>query len=140
MNGNQYRERNDDGTDRCNPEAEQGWAQVSNARAKRIQVLERSYAEEKLRRETAEKQIASLRAALAAAERELERWRHGQPVEGDYVCPNELRATIAESQLDAAVAVAAERERCEGIVIRACEGMTGPMENRLLTAIRSGKP
>lgn len=41
-----------------------------------------------------------LRARLAAAERELERWRHGEPVEGDFVCPNalaldELRAQLA---------------------------------------------
>lgn len=27
-----------------------------------------------------------------AAERELERWRHGKQVEGDYVCPHEARA------------------------------------------------
>lgn len=31
-----------------------------------------------------------LRTSLAAAERELDRWRHGQPVEGDYVCPEAL--------------------------------------------------
>lgn len=28
--------------------------------------------------------------ALDAAEREADRWRHGVPVEGDYVCPTSL--------------------------------------------------
>lgn len=34
-----------------------------------------------------------------ALERELERWRHNQPVEGDYVCPNALRADMAEAEV-----------------------------------------
>lgn len=33
------------------------------------------------------------------AERELERWRHGATIEGDFVCPNELRAVNAEAAL-----------------------------------------
>jgi len=46
---------------------------------------------------------ASLRSALAASERECDRWRHGVPVEGDYVCPDSLalaetRAALAECQ------------------------------------------
>lgn len=53
--------------------------------------------------------IANLAAALGdheacdnlidAAEAELERWRHGVPVEGDYVCPNALRADMAAIEL-----------------------------------------
>jgi hypothetical protein len=31
--------------------------------------------------------------AQEATERELERWRHGVPIEGDYVCPHELEVT-----------------------------------------------
>lgn len=47
-------------------------------------------------------------AALAraeAAEREAERWRHGAPIEGDFVCPNDLRACEAEAELAAAEAI-----------------------------------
>ncbi len=33
---------------------------------------------------------ASRDEEVTALERELERWRHGQPIEGDYVCPYEL--------------------------------------------------
>jgi hypothetical protein len=29
-------------------------------------------------------------AELAAVNREIERWRHGAPIESDFVCPNEL--------------------------------------------------
>ncbi len=32
-------------------------------------------------------EIEQLKASSAALVRELERWRHGQPIEGDYVCP-----------------------------------------------------
>lgn len=35
---------------------------------------------------------------LAAAEAANERLRHGQQIEGDYVCPNELRAVNAETE------------------------------------------
>lgn len=35
---------------------------------------------------------------LDAAEAGLERWRHGQQIEGDYVCPNALAATNAEAE------------------------------------------
>ena len=38
-------------------------------------------------------EIARLRARVAELERELERWRHGQQVEGDYVCPDSLALT-----------------------------------------------
>lgn len=33
------------------------------------------------------------------AERELERWKHNLQVEGDYVCPDSLRADAAESRV-----------------------------------------
>lgn len=60
----------------------------------------------------AERDAALARAEQAererdAAEREAERWRHGVPVEGDYVCPNDLRAYHAEHALRRAEARAA---------------------------------
>lgn len=40
----------------------------------------------------------SLRASLAATLREADRLRHGQEIEGDFVCPNEVRAEQAEAE------------------------------------------
>lgn len=34
--------------------------------------------------------VTALLDALDAAEREADRWRHGVPIEGDYVCPTSL--------------------------------------------------
>ena len=39
-----------------------------------------------------------LRKNLESAERELERWRHGVPIEGDYVCPNALQADVLTAE------------------------------------------
>lgn len=39
--------------------------------------------------------------ALMAAEREADRLRHGAPVEGDFVCPNELALREARGQVAA---------------------------------------
>jgi hypothetical protein len=44
-------------------------------------------------------EAATLRARLATVERELERWRHGVTVEGDFVCPDSLRMTALEAAL-----------------------------------------
>lgn len=49
---------------------------------------------------------------VEAAEAACERLRHGQQIEGDYVCPNELRATTAEAEakrLRAALTVLKDR-------------------------------
>ena len=64
-------------------------------------------------RDTALASLASTRAELEAAARELERWRHGAPIEGDYVCPNALRADNAEAESEAmrGVVEAAEFQR-----------------------------
>ncbi len=53
-----------------------------------------------------------LRSQLVAANRELERWRHGVIVEGDFICPDSLalnaaNATIAERDATIAGLVAA---------------------------------
>lgn len=53
---------------------------------------------------------ATLRAQLASTTRELERWRHDQQIEGDYVCPYSL--ALEESQ--------AEMERLRAALIKAC--------------------
>jgi hypothetical protein len=45
-----------------------------------------------------------------AAIRELERWRHGVTIEGDFVCPNELAATNLEAEV---ARLTRERERDE---------------------------
>lgn len=39
-------------------------------------------------------------ARAEAAEREADRLRHGVPIEGDFVCPHELRADNAERELE----------------------------------------
>lgn len=49
-----------------------------------------------------QKEHVRAEARAAAAERELERWRHGAPVEGDFVCPNELAALTAKAERDEA--------------------------------------
>lgn len=43
--------------------------------------------------------VLALVARVRELERELERWRHGNTIEGDFVCPNELRAVNAEAEL-----------------------------------------
>ena len=45
--------------------------------------------------------FASARCSVEDAQREAERLRHGVPIEGDFVCPNDLRATTAERERDA---------------------------------------
>lgn len=44
------------------------------------------------------KDSAGLR--IAALERELERWRHNQMVEGDYVCPDSLELNEAKNEIE----------------------------------------
>jgi hypothetical protein len=44
-------------------------------------------------------ELRALRAELAAANRELERHRHGNTIEGDDVCPDSLALTAARSDL-----------------------------------------
>ena len=46
-----------------------------------------------------ELELSALRKRLAEAERERDRWRHGVPIEGDYVCPDSLRADAAEATI-----------------------------------------
>lgn len=45
--------------------------------------------------------VLALLDALDAAEREADRWRHGVPVEGDYVCPTSLALDQARADLRA---------------------------------------
>ena len=45
--------------------------------------------------------IADLTRQLAEANRELERWRHGAQIEGDYVCPDSLALIEARAELRA---------------------------------------
>lgn len=40
--------------------------------------------------------LIDARKQLAAVEREADRFRHGEPVDGDFVCPNDYRAYMAE--------------------------------------------
>jgi hypothetical protein len=63
------------------------WFKACKRQDARVEVLERD-------RQTAE-------ARALAAERECERWRHGQPIEGDYVCPNELKLKVAMTFIEA---------------------------------------
>ena len=45
--------------------------------------------------------IADLTRQLAEANRELERWRHGVTIEGDFVCPDSLALSEARAELRA---------------------------------------
>jgi hypothetical protein len=45
----------------------------------------------------------NLRRNLQAADREADRWRHGVPVEGDYVCPDSLRADLVADKYRSAM-------------------------------------
>ena len=49
----------------------------------------------------AEVMLTMMQRRAEAAEREAERLRHGEPVEGDFVCPNDLRAHDLEQDRDA---------------------------------------
>lgn len=71
--------------------------------------------------ETTSEQIARLTRERDAALRELERWRHGEQVEGDYVCPDSLRADQAERERDEA---RNEREHLAEIVSKLREKIT----------------
>ncbi len=46
-------------------------------------------------------QLAAANAEIAAMTRELERWRHGVTIEGDFVCPDSLELTETKQQLSA---------------------------------------
>mgnify|MGYP000007482396 CR=1 FL=1 len=46
----------------------------------------------------------ALLAELRAARAELDRWRHGRPIEGDHVCPDSLALTEARGRIAAEVA------------------------------------
>lgn len=63
----------------------------NDLRAERDEALDRA--------EVAERGNIDLCTRLESAERELERWRHGKTIEGDFVCPNELRAVNVEREL-----------------------------------------
>lgn len=94
-------------------------------------------------------------ASLAAATREADRLRHGVPVEGNFVCPDSLRADEAEARV--AALEAALRGACNGIayaveeahgrvVIRVIDGrgMTGlevavEMQRQGLAALAGAK-
>lgn len=52
--------------------------------------------------------VRKLEADVLAAERELERHRHGQTIEGDHVCPNELAYTNVMGELKRIVEEAGE--------------------------------
>lgn len=46
--------------------------------------------------------VTELRGEITALNRELDRWRHGYPVEGDYVCPGDLRADLERDRANEA--------------------------------------
>lgn len=71
----------------------------------------RGWLTEKERAETLRAEHEETLRRLASAERELERHRHGNTIEGDYVCPDSLALTEARRQLDAVSDVAGFHER-----------------------------
>lgn len=69
-------------------------------------------------------EMLTLRANLAASERSADRLRHGQDIEGDHVCPADLRADDAETRACALLlrAESAEREARDQRAARASDG------------------
>lgn len=65
---------------------------------------------------------AALIRDLAAARREADRLRHGQDIEGDHVCPADLRADAAEKDRDSA---RAETDALRGHVVVALDAARG---------------
>ena len=58
----------------------------------------------------AESRAERAEVSLAAAEREQDRWRHGVPIEGDYVCPDSLALTEMTKRAERAEALLKEAE------------------------------
>jgi hypothetical protein len=80
-------------------------------------------------RVTAENERDAAIARAEQAERELERWRHGATIEGDFVCPNDLRV-MRLSRLEAAA-----REWRAGVRIKLQHARGSASEVRLAKAI-----
>jgi hypothetical protein len=101
--------------DRCNAET----LRAEKAEEQRDLAVKRAQgiALVKARAEKAERERDEAQAEIAAANRELERWRHGQPIEGDYVCPDSLRVHALQKQCNEARAEAAAlREASKPVV------------------------
>lgn len=81
---------------------EMGAVQKVKAMADELGRQDRQIADLTTARDRLQEERDGLRAALTAAERELERWRHGNTIEGDFVCPNALRAYDATRERDEA--------------------------------------
>lgn len=47
-----------------------------------------------------QEEIETLRRRLQLSEQEVERWRHGVTIEGDFICPDSLDLTEAERVID----------------------------------------
>ena len=62
----------------------------------------------------------ALLAELRAARAELDRWRHGRPIEGDHVCPDSLALTEARGRIAALVAALDEAADIAARGERAC--------------------
>lgn len=60
-------------------------------------------------------QLAVMIAERDALGRELERWRHGATIEGDFVCPDSLALAAMTSARDEACAIAADWMRSANI-------------------------
>lgn len=63
-------------------------------------------------------EIARLKAALLEQGRELERWKHGEQIEGDYVCPDSLALTEARKELDAMRNAAPDRAGLVATIVK----------------------
>jgi hypothetical protein len=76
-------------------------------------------------------------ANAASLERELERWRHGVTVEGDYVCPDSLRMTELGAALRRMVDEADDLVRGYGIAELRAE--PGSSLEQARAALRAGE-
>jgi len=64
--------------------------------------------------------VRALEVSLTAALRTADRLRHGQDIEGDAICPNEMRAERAEAERDAARREADSRRHSEHAMQARC--------------------
>lgn len=76
--------------------------------------IRKAYAEEVDKCVAAIARAERAEANSKAAEREADRWRHGVPVEGDYVCPRSLEADELRAQVEKA-------EQASSLLMAVCD-------------------
>jgi hypothetical protein len=88
---------------------------------------------------TLQEQLAAMTAARNEACRESDRLRHGNTIEGDFVCPNELALTNARAERERMRLLAIEvadhhLDYCDCAHVRPCEDRIGEIRDAAIDA------